>query len=121
MFTGWLDQAIEAVTRLDTGGGFFAHAFNVRALLALLLVSLSCGAVGSLVVGSRMAFFSDALAHCAFAGISVGFLIFQGLVANRDPGAFWEWVTPIMVAYGCVVGLGIVYVRGRTGLASDTV
>ena len=30
----------------------------------------SCGAVGSLVVGGRMAFFSDALAHCAFAGVS---------------------------------------------------
>ena len=27
-----------------------------------------CGMVGALVVGNRMAFFSDAMAHCAFAG-----------------------------------------------------
>ncbi len=118
----WLDQAINALTDLAPPGTFFSFAFNVRALLALLLVSLSCGAVGSLVVGSRMAFFSDALAHCAFAGVSVGFVICQVALSafvNRDN--FWQWVTPIMVAFGVLVGYGIAAVRLRTGLASDTV
>src|SRR5579884_3460385 len=120
--THWLDGIIDHFTQMAPASSFFSFSFNVRALLALLLVSLSCGAVGSLVVGSRMAFFSDALAHCAFAGVSVGFVICQVALSafvNRDN--FWQWVTPIMVAFGVLVGYGIAAVRLRTGLASDTV
>src|SRR5439155_900261 len=51
--------------------GFWSYDFNIRTGIALVLASLCCGAVGSLVVGSRMAFFSDALADCAFAGLVV--------------------------------------------------
>jgi zinc transport system permease protein len=117
----WLEQVVRSLTRLVPAGNFFAYDFNVQALLALLLVSLSCGAVGSLVVAGRMAFFSDALAHCAFAGVSIGFLVFRWLSAGRNPLAFWEWVLPVMAAYGVLVGLGIAFVRGRTTLTSDTV
>ena len=105
---------------------FFAWDFNIRALLALVLVSLCCGAIGSLVVGGRMAFFSDALAHCSFAGISIGFLLFLlfGPRGGHDPNAqrlFWDWVTVIMAVFGIVAGCGIVWVRTVTGLSSDTV
>jgi zinc transport system permease protein len=123
----WLDRAINALTQLAPYGSFFSYNFNILALLALILVSLSCGAVGSLVVGSRMAFFSDALAHCAFAGVSIGFLIFNLFLIHLVPAGaeardyFWQWVTPIMVAFGILVGYGIAAVRLRTGLASDTV
>jgi zinc transport system permease protein len=114
---------------------FWQYDFNRNAFLALLLVSFCCGAVGSLVVGSRMAFFSDALAHCAFAGVSIGFVLFE-LVLRQLPRselfgwvvlapapeqAFWEWVTPIMVVFGMLVGFGIAAVRTRSGLSSDTV
>jgi zinc transport system permease protein len=77
--------------------------------------------VGSLVVGSRMAFFSDALAHCAFAGVSIGFVVCQVLLTSVNRDNFWQWVTPIMVVFGMLVGYGIVFIRLRTGLASDTV
>ena len=118
----WLDQSINAFTRLFPENSFCNLSFNLRALLALILVSICCGAVGSLVVGGRMAFFSDALAHCAFAGVSVGFLLFDTFIVPRWAGAnFWDWVTPLMAGFGVIVGLGIVAVRQRTGLASDTV
>jgi len=117
-----LDAGINAVARQFPPGTFFSYGFNVRALLALLLVSLTCGAVGSLVVGGRMAFFSDALAHCSFAGVSVGFLFFNAFLAGaRPPDEFWHWVTPVMVAFGVLVGACIVAVRYRTDLTSDTV
>jgi zinc transport system permease protein len=118
----WVDEAVDALTRLAPADTFFSFSFNVRALLALILVSLCCGAIGSLVVGGRMAFFSDALAHCSFAGISIGFLIFTGLLAGvRPPREFWDWATTVMVAFGILAGCGIVWVRTRTGLSSDTV
>jgi zinc transport system permease protein len=119
----WLDEAVAAFSRQFPSGHFFSLIGNVKGLLALILVSLCCGAVGSLVVGGRMAFFSDALAHCAFAGVSVGFLVFALLAPPGQSGeaAFWRWVTPIMLAFGALIGCGIAYVRGQTGLASDTV
>src|SRR3954469_20492038 len=93
--------------------------FTTRSLIAVIVVSLICGAVGSLVVGNRMAFFSDALAHCAFAGIALGML---GLLAVDALKASGYWVLPaVMVAFGVAVGVAIVYVRETTGLASDTV
>ena len=114
----WLDQLIFAFNNQFPESSFFSYSWNVRALLALVLVSVCCGAVGSLVVGGRMAFFSDALAHCAFAGVSIGFLLFE---AFRPPFAFWAYVTPIMVVFGMAIGAGIAFVRARSGLASDTV
>jgi zinc transport system permease protein len=117
-----LEEAINATARLFPAGSFFSFGFNICALCALLLVSLTCGAVGSLVVGGRMAFFSDALAHCAFAGISLGFLVFDVFLAgHRPPREFWDWATPVMVAFGALVGAGIAFARLRTGLSSDTV
>jgi zinc transport system permease protein len=117
----WLDNLIEAVCkRLAPEGYFFSYTFNLRALLALILVSLCCGAIGSLVVGGRLAFFSDALAHCSFAGISIGFLLFL-VTGSRDENAFWEWATFVMVVFGILAGCGIVWVRARTGLSNDTV
>ncbi len=110
---------------LFPSGTFLGEPLNIRALLALLAVSLLCGAVGSIVVGNRMAFFSDALAHCAFAGVSFGFLLFK-IFVNPDGDRtkddhFWEWVAPVMVTFGAVVGAAIAFVREKTGLASDTV
>jgi zinc transport system permease protein len=120
MLSTWLDQAVNAFTRLMPPETYLSWSFNVRGLLAVLLVSLICGAVGSLVVGNRMAFYSDALAHCAFAGVSLGFLLalFGGV---SKPADFYHWVTFVMVLFGVAVGVAIAYVREKTGLASDTV
>jgi zinc transport system permease protein len=118
----WLDSLINTVNDLAPAGSFFSFGFNVRAMLALFLVSLCCGAIGTLVVGGRMAFFSDALAHCAFLGVSLGFVLFTLLFSAADSNAaFWDWVIPVMLAFGVLVGLGIAWVKERTGLASDTI
>jgi len=122
----WLDRCIDSCAALAPENSFFAWNFNIRSLLALVLVSLCCGAIGSLVIGGRMAFFSDALAHCSFAGISIGFLLFLLVgplfdLGIKDERAFWNWVTIIMVVFGILAGCGIVWVRTRTGLSNDTV
>lgn len=126
LFADWgglfLENTIEKIAQQFPARSFFSYPFNIQATMAILLVSLCCGMIGSLVVGSRMAFFSDALAHCSFAGVSIGFLFFEGLVASYRPsGEFWQWVTPIMIGFGMLVGYGIATVRAKTNLASDTV
>src|SRR5262249_30898977 len=73
-----------------------------------------------LVVSNRMAFFSDALAHCSFAGVGLGFLIALAR-GVRDQTEFMEWALPVMVTFGILVGLGIAWVRERSGLSADTV
>jgi zinc transport system permease protein len=95
--------------------------FVVRSILTLLVMCVLCGMIGAMVVGNRMAFFSDAMAHCAFAGVALGSL---SVIATQ--GA-WDkvtaaWLVPlVMVGFGTAIGAGMVYVRDTTGLANDTV
>src|SRR5436305_2884139 len=99
MLTEWIDALFEQVYRA-TG---YLH-FESQALTAVVLVSLICGAIGPMVVGNRMAFFSDAMAHCAFAGVTLGILsaIFLGEhdVSTNDPT-----VVGVMVGFGILVGV----------------
>lgn len=122
---GPLFRVLDQICSWFPAGSFAGEPLNFRAMLALVAVSLLCGTVGSIVVGNRMAFFSDALAHCAFAGVSFGFLLFKIFVnPEGDRGKdddFWEWVAPVMVTFGAIVGAAIAFVREKTGLASDTV
>jgi zinc transport system permease protein len=91
----------------------------MRGCIAIVLVSLISGGVGSLVVSNRMAFFSDALAHCAFAGMAFGLLI--ALIFDANDVAFRQWITLIRVGFGVVFGLLIAYVDDKSSLPSDTV
>lgn len=97
------------------------HGYELKSLLSVLLVSAVCGMVGSLVVGNRMAFFSDAMSHCAFAGISLGLVLTS--VSGIDPESEkFSWIVPLaMSGFGVLVGIGIAFVRQYTSLASDTV
>jgi zinc transport system permease protein len=106
---------------LSLADGLNVPLFMVKGTIAILLVCLLCGTVGALVVGNRMAFFSDAMAHSAFAGVALGYLSAIAAGDTRD-GAIASWLVPlVMVLFGTAVGAAMVYVRERTGLANDTV
>jgi zinc transport system permease protein len=51
------------------------YDFMQNALMAGVLVSLACGVIGSLVVVNRMVFISGGIAHSAYGGIGLAFLI----------------------------------------------
>jgi zinc transport system permease protein len=113
----WLQSAIDRIATVFPNGSWMSYSFNVNALIVVVLVSVLCGAVGSLVVGNRMAFFSDALAHCAFAGITLGLISALAMGLTQD-----SIIIPIvMVVFGVAIGIAIAFVRERTGLGSDTV
>ncbi|MBJ7258038.1 MAG: metal ABC transporter permease [Chthoniobacterales bacterium] len=82
--------------------------FMRLALLAVLLVSPLLGALGTVVVANRMAFFSEAIGHAAFTGIALGVLL--GL---SDP--LWP-----MIGFALLLALAIAWFRRRGGLSSDT-
>jgi len=87
---------------------FAEPAFMKRALLALLLVAPPAAAIGVPLVQHRMAFFSDAIGHSAFTGVALGVIL----------GVSPSWT---MAAFGALVAVGIVLVKGRTELSPDTV
>lgn len=117
----WLNYGIELFCQLPwPADSMWTWPHAMLGMLATLIVCFICGGMGSLVVGNRMAFFSDALAHCAFAGVGLGLLICI-LAGTDDDQIVRQRITLIMVAFGVSIGLLIAVVRDQTGLASDTV
>jgi zinc transport system permease protein len=51
------------------------YEFMRNALLAGLLISISCGIIGSLVVVNRIVFISGGIAHAAYGGIGIAFFL----------------------------------------------
>ncbi|MFH0731132.1 MAG: metal ABC transporter permease, partial [Pseudomonadota bacterium] len=82
--------------------------FMQQAMVGLVLLAPMAAAMGVQVVNFRMAFFSDAISHSAFAGVALG------LIFSVDP----HWTMPI---FGLLVGLGIMVVLRKSALSSDTV
>jgi len=83
--------------------------FMKNALLAVLVMTPLLGLLSTMVVTSRMSFFSDALGHSAFTGIAIGTL--AGLTQPMTAA----------VLFALAFSLLFSWVRGRTHLASDTV
>ncbi|MFC1753723.1 metal ABC transporter permease [Thermoproteota archaeon] len=51
------------------------YTFMQNAFLAAFLASIACGIIGSYVVVKRIAFISGGIAHTAFGGIGLGYLL----------------------------------------------
>ena len=81
--------------------------FMRTALLGLLLLAPSCGLLGVQVVNSRMAFFSDAVSHGAFAGLALGW--------------FFNFNLNISLAiYTIILGIIVIIISRKSGLSEDT-
>ena len=83
--------------------------FMKNALLAILVISPLFGLLSTMVVESRMSFFSDALGHSAFTGMAIGALCGFG-----EP----TWAA---VIFAVIFAVLFNIVRRRSRLASDTV
>ena len=82
--------------------------FMKNALLAVLVVTPLFGLLSTMVVESRMSFFSDALGHSAFTGMAIG-----ALCGLAEPvGA--------AVVFAVVIALLFTLIRQKTHMASDT-
>lgn len=83
------------------------YAFVQRALLAAVLVALVCASVGVFVVLRGLAFLGDAIAHAAFPGVVIAFLMKVNIVIGGSVAAVLS-------------ALAIGAVARRSGLKEDT-
>jgi manganese/iron transport system permease protein len=83
------------------------YAFVQRALAAAVLVALVCASVGVFVVLRGLAFLGDAIAHAAFPGVVIAFLLKVNLVIGGSVAAVLS-------------ALAIGAVARRSGLKEDT-
>lgn len=112
----WLDERLSEWKLWFTPGSLLSNKQMLLGLISVVLVSIICGIVSSLVLSNRMAFFSDALAHFAFAGVALGILMhIAGWLGSE------EMIVPVMVLFGIVTGCAIAYVKQKTVLANDTI
>jgi len=82
--------------------------FMQQAFVGLVLLAPMCAAMGVQVVNFRMAFFSDAISHSAFAGVAIGLLLVLDVRLS-------------MVGVALLIGLLITLVGRRSSLSIDTV
>lgn len=80
---------------------FLDFAFNQRALLAVLMIGFSNGALGSLVVLRKNALVISALSHSLLPGIALAMLVFGGM--NPFVGLFGALCSALLVGLGTVV------------------
>ena len=83
--------------------------FMKHALLAVLVITPLFGILSTMVVHSRMSFFSDALGHSAFTGMAIG-----ALFGFHEP----TWAA---VVFAILFALLFNLVKRRSALGSDTV
>ncbi|EOM76996.1 metal ABC transporter permease [Rhodococcus rhodnii] len=85
----------------------FTVSFVRRALVAGLLVSVLCAAVGSWVVVRGMAFLSEAVSHGILPGVAIAYLAGVNVVLGAAASAV-------------VMVLGVSWVTRRRGFTADT-
>lgn len=85
------------------------HDFMKNALLAVILLAPVFGLLGTMVVGNRMAFFSDSIGHGAFTGLAIG--------------AILGGIRPIWSAllFSAVFAVVITVIKNKSRTSTDTV
>lgn len=86
---------------------FWSNTFLLRALIAGILVSITCGIVGTFIVLRGLAFIGDALAHGVLPGIAVAILLGIPGIIGASVGAV------VMIS-------GISLITRKSRLSADT-
>ncbi|HUK81286.1 MAG TPA: metal ABC transporter permease [Verrucomicrobiae bacterium] len=93
---------------------FFEYGFLARALLAGMLLSVTCGLLSPFVVLRRLSFSADGLAHASLGGLALGIVILNtGLTPSLG-------VYVISLIFTFAVAAGMAWFGGAQRVASDT-
>lgn len=83
------------------------YDFVLRALAEVIVMGLTCGAIGAYVVVRRMAFIGDAISHAVFPGIVIAYLLGVSILLGA-------------MAAGVLTALMIGWVARRGKIREDT-
>ncbi|MDX1699260.1 MAG: metal ABC transporter permease [Melioribacteraceae bacterium] len=112
---------------------FLNYDFMINAILASILSSIACGIIGSYIVVKRLVFLSGGIAHSAYGGIGLGYLLsfnpILGAVGSSIVGAIFvskmrknrseneDILIGIVWALG--MALGVLFIGMSSGYAPD--
>jgi zinc transport system permease protein len=88
----------------------FSYAFVVNGFLCALVVGPLLGAIGTMVVIKRMAFFSQAIGNAALTGVAIGVVIGESYTAPYMS----------MFSFCILFALVLNFSKNRTKMSSDT-
>jgi zinc transport system permease protein len=108
-FYDWLRSLCTGLAESGWLPGVFFYDFVTNAMLCALVIGPLLGAVGTMVVAKRMAFFSQAIGNAALTGVAIGVLIGESYTA------------PYVSLFSFCILFGIVlnYTKARTRISSD--
>jgi zinc transport system permease protein len=89
----------------------FEHAFMVRGMIAALILGPLLGGIGTLVVSRKLAFYTQTIGHASLTGVALG-LLFGEPLGETYAGLY---------GFSLLVALLMLYIKNRSGAASDTV
>jgi zinc transport system permease protein len=101
----WWHGLVESLLPFD----WAQFDFMKNALLAVILITPAFGLLGTMVIQSRLTFFSDVLGHSALTGIAIGVVLGMG-----DP--LWA-----MLIFAVILAVGINLIMRATSAAPDVV
>ncbi len=86
------------------------YTFVINALMSALLIGPTLGAIGTLVVAKRMAFFSSAIGNAALTGIAIG------IIAGEPVAA--PYVS--LFSFSILFAIFLNFSKNRSGMSHDT-
>lgn len=89
----------------------FSYEFVINAIVCGLIVGPLLGAMGTMVIIKRMAFFSQAVGNAALTGVAIGVVLGESYTA--------PYVS--MFSFCILFGLFLNFTKNRTKMSSDTV
>ena len=111
----------------------FQYQFMQRALIAAVLVSISCGVVGSYVVIKKIVSLSGAISHAAFGGVGLGYFLGVNPVLAAIPFSITSAIaiggvkqitnisedTAIGILWSVGMAIGVIFINLTPGYAPD--
>lgn len=84
----------------------FEYSFLQNAVISAILASIACGIIGTIVIEKRLTMMSGGIAHTAFGGIGLGYLL---------------GIEPIIGAliFSIAAALGVVTIKRKTNMNTD--
>ena len=89
----------------------FQHTFMIRGFLAAMLVGPLLGAIGTVVVTKKLAFFTQTIGNAAMSGVAIG-LLFGEPVDGTYAGLY---------GFCLIVALAMTFIKNRSRLSNDTI